>query len=175
MAIVSYGLSRWLEPDEQHLKIKRNNPVDYFSIDYQKKEMNEQGQLKSLLKARKLTHYKGDGTTHLEQPVMTLYNENGIPPWIIESEKGLLQADGENLLLQGKVKILRRGNAHVSPLTILTSELKVHLPDSMARTSKWTKIISANNQTTGIGMKLKFKTPIRLTLFSRVKGHYEVR
>ncbi len=175
LAIFSYGVSRWLEPDSQVLRRSGDNPVDYFSIDYQKKEMDEQGRLKSLLRADKLTHYANDGTTHLEKPVMTLYNENNIPPWIIESEKGLLQADGDNLLLQGKVKIQRRGNVHSSPLTILTSELKVHLPSSLARTSKWAKIVSSKNQTTGVGMKLKFKAPIRLTLFSHVKGRYEVR
>ncbi len=175
LAIFSYGVSRWLEPDKERLVGKRDNPVDYFSIDYQKKEMNEQGQLKSLLIANKLTHYAGDGTTHLEQPVMTLYNENNVPPWVIESEKGVLQADGDNLLLQGKVKIARKGNAAVAPLTILTSELKVHLPDSIATTKKWAKIISSSNQTTGVGMKLKFQTPIRLSLFSRVKGRYAVR
>jgi lipopolysaccharide export system protein LptC len=175
LAIFSYGISRWLEPDSPVLRSKRDNPIDYFSIDYQKKEMNEQGQLKNLLNASKLTHYAGDGTTHLEKPVMTLYNENNIPPWVIESEKGILQADGDNLLLQGKVKIQRRGNTHVSPLTILTSELNVYLPDSLAKTSKWAKITNAKNQTTGIGMKLKFKAPIRLTLLSQVKGRYEIR
>lgn len=175
LAVLSYALSRLIEPDEKRLLTQRDNPVDYFSIAYQKKEMNEQGQLKSLLLASKLTHYKGDGTTHLEQPVMTLYNENNIPPWVIKAEKGLLQADGDNLLLQGKVKIQRQGNAQLAPLTILTSELKVHLPSSAARTKKWAKIISSKNQTTGIGMKLKFKKPIKLSLFSHVKGRYEVR
>ncbi len=175
LAVLSYVLVRLNTPEQERVTVKRHNPVDYFSIDYQKKEMDEAGQPKSLLVAEKLTHYAGDGTTHLQHPVMTLYNNDNTAPWVIRSERGILQADGDNLLLQGKVKIQREARPAHDELIINTSELQVHLPTSFAKTTQWSEIISAANRTTGIGMRLTFKAPIKLTLLSHVKGYYEVR
>ncbi len=174
LALASWGIVQLTEEKEKTVFLAQKNSVDYFSFDYRKKELDENGRIKSLLVAREMKHYKDDGTIHLTQPVMTLYNQEGIPPWIIESESAVVEADGDNLLLQGKTVISRAAAKGKKSIKIITSELKVHLPTSYAETRKWSQIISPPDKTTGTGMKVIFKAPVKLTLLSRVKGRYEV-
>ncbi len=171
-------LSLWLtsisERDDTFVDtVHMQNGIDYFSNGYSKTEMDITGIPKSDLVADSMIHYSGDGTTHLEKPVMTLYNGD-LSPWVIQSESGILQENGEDLLLNGKVYINREAGKTSKPLTVNTSALRVRLPDNYAETDEWAEIISVSNRTTGIGMKVTFVEPIHLRLLSKVKGRYEV-
>ncbi len=176
--IAVVGLLSWwqvkiVERGEKKITVVAKNSVDYFSSGYSKKEMDDAGMEKNLLLADSMTHYSGDGTTHLDKPVMTLFN-NDIPPWVIRAESGILLADGENLLLNGKVYIHREASEVNKALTINTSDLRVKLPTNYAETDQWTEIISPPNRTIGTGMKVTFVEPIHLRLLSKIKGRYEV-
>jgi lipopolysaccharide export system protein LptC len=105
---------------------------------------------------------------------MYFYNENK-PPWIIESETGVLSKDGVKLQLNGKVKIIREIGESVRPLTVNTSNLMVNPKTSYAETKAWAELISPPHVTTGTGMKVTFKEPIHLELLSKVKGKYETK
>lgn len=145
---------------------------DYFSTGYTKLEMNAAGVQKNKLLTAKMTHYSDDGTTHMQQPVMFFYNPN-VPPWVIESETGILSADGKDLLLNGKVTVERAKAAGVRPLKINTANLKVKPETSYAETRERAELISPPNVTTGTGMKLVFVPPIHLELLAHVQGNYE--
>jgi lipopolysaccharide export system protein LptC len=147
---------------------------DYFSTGYTKWEMNELGRLKNKLLADKMIHYSDDGTTHMLNPVMFFHNEK-TPPWVVNSETGILSGDGKDLLLNGKVTIDRKKAEGVTPLTINTSELKVKPETSYAETDEWAELISPPNTTTGTGMKMTFAQPIHLQLLANVKGKYETK
>ncbi len=146
---------------------------DYFSKGYYKKEMDQQGLAISELTAEKLTHYNDDGTTHLEQPVMTLYSAKS-PSWVIKSTTGLLAADRDNLLLSGKVFINRQGTKKQKSFDINTSELRVKLSTNYAETDEWAEIIEGSSRTEGIGMNATFVEPIWIKFLSKVKGRYEI-
>ncbi len=147
---------------------------DYFSAGYTKWEMNEAGKPKNQLTADKMTHYSDDGTTHLDNPLMFFYSEK-TPPWIIKSTTGILSADGEDLLLNGKVSVERAKAPGIRQLIINTSNVKVKPETSYAETSEWAELISPPNRTTGIGMKLVFAEPVHLQLLANVKGKYETK
>jgi lipopolysaccharide export system protein LptC len=147
---------------------------DFFSTGYIKNEMDESGRLKNKLIADRMTHYSDDGTTHLENPLMYFYNEP-TPPWMVRSEKGVMSADGKNLILNGKVSVVREQSEGVKPVTINTSNVRVKPETSYAETDEWAELISAANRTTGIGMKLVFSEPVRVELMANVKGHYETK
>ncbi|MFZ9610559.1 MAG: LPS export ABC transporter periplasmic protein LptC [Methylococcales bacterium] len=156
--------------------------ADYFSKNYTKWEMNEFGLLKNKLIADQLTHYSDDATTHITAPVMFFYNEKptpwattSAPPWVVNSETGILSADGTDLHLNGKVNINREKAIGFSALTINTSELKVNPQTSYAETKEWAELISPPNITTGTGMKMNYSDPIHLELLAKVKGHYETK
>ena len=173
LVMATWFLADYFEEKESKKVAIADHTPDYFSSGYYKKEMDVSGKIKNELTADKMIHYGDDGTTHLENPVMTLYNPS-LPPWVIKSEQGVLAADGDNLLLSGKVFISRDGTKNRRPFKINTSELKVKLSVSYAETKQWAEIIDTPNRTEGVGMQATFKRPVKVKFLSRVKGRYEV-
>jgi lipopolysaccharide export system protein LptC len=147
--------------------------ADYFSKGYLRKDLNEQGQLKSELSAHNILHYSDDGTTHIDKPKLTLYNADlAIPPWVVKSEKGILSADGENLLLQGKVFIDRDAAKGSRQMNIRTSNLRVKPKMSYAEGDEWAELLSPPHRVEGKGIQMTFKKPIYIKLLSNVKSRY---
>lgn len=172
IAIISWGLVRFIDGDEGQRAAIPAHSADYFSKGYTKWEMNELGTLKNKLIADQVTHYSDDDTMHSINPVMFFYNEK-TPPWVVKAESGLLSSDGKDLLLNGKAIINRDKADGAKELTINTSNLRVKIETSYAETDEWAELVSPPNITTGIGMKMVFVTPVHLELLSNVKGKYE--
>lgn len=171
IAVLSWWLVRLAGLDEfNRIAVPAHSP-DYFSKDYTKWEMSKLGRPETTLSAAEVVHYSDDKTTHLIKPMMFFYNEK-TPPWVVQSESGIMSADGKDLLLNGKVYIDRAAGESVRELKIYTSTLKVKPEISYAETDSWAELISLPNWTTGIGMKLTFAEPIHLELLSSVKGNY---
>ena len=173
IAMLSWWLQQVYEQRQVELQVAENSP-DFFSSAYYKIEMDLEGLPKSELTADKMQHFKIDGSTHLQQPVMTLYSPNAAP-WVIRSDSGIMAADGDNLQLNGKALINREASKGAAALKINTSDLRVKLSTHYAETSAWADIISPPNQTSGTGMEVTFVSPIHLKLLSKVKGRYEIK
>jgi lipopolysaccharide export system protein LptC len=176
LAAMSWGLVELVriqyQTEEAALETAKHS-ADYFSKGYLRKDLNEQGQLKSELSAQSILHYSDDGTTHIDKPLLTLYNTDPtIPPWVVKSEAGILSADGENLLLQGKVFIDRANAKGSRQMNIKTSNLRVQPKISYAESSEWTELISPPHRTEGKGIQITFKKPIYIKLLSSVKSRY---
>ena len=92
LALLTWILAQRNEVDDVTLKIAENSP-DFFSSGYYKKQMDTKGRAKNELFAEKMQHYKSDGSTHLEKPFMTLYNQTGASPWVIKADFGIMAAD----------------------------------------------------------------------------------
>lgn len=178
LVLAVLGVSSWLLADffeqefqDSDVTLVAHSP-DYFSNGYYKKEMTTQGLLKNELTADKMIHYSDDGKTHLERPVMTLYNSD-TPPWVIKSEKGVLEADGDHLLLAGHVFISRDAKKKRRLFKINSLDLKVVLSTSYAETDQWAEVFDGVNKTEGVGMEAFFVEPVRIKFLSKVKGRYE--
>ncbi|MDD4913859.1 MAG: LPS export ABC transporter periplasmic protein LptC [Methylococcales bacterium] len=174
LALLSWGLVRWNEEGDVAVKIAENSP-DFFSTGYYKEQMNNEGLPENELLAETMQHYKFDGSTHLQKPVMTLYDSAGNAPWKIRADNGLMAADGENLQLIGQTSIHRDASKMNAELTINTYDLHVNLANNYAETAAWAEIISPPNVTSGTGMETIFVSPINLKLLSKVKGRYELK
>jgi lipopolysaccharide export system protein LptC len=174
IALMSWWLVKLTGLDEIYRAQVPAHSPDYFSKGYTKWEMNDLGTLKNKLLADEVIHYSDDGTTHILNPIMFFHNEK-TPPWVINSETGILSGDGKDLLLNGKVTISREKAKGVTQLTINTSVLKVKPETSYAETDERAELISPPNNTTGTGMKLTFVEPIHLQLLANVKGKYETK
>lgn len=159
---------------------KENNPIklsvhapNYFGSGYHKKEIMDNGQLKNELLADRIIHYSDEGATHLENPVIILYHPDK-PPWNIQSESAILQADKDRLQLLGQV-FIHKDNIHKNKrFEIKTSNLQIKLATSYAETKQWVEITDGSNKTEGVGLEVTFVTPIRIKLLSKVKGRYEI-
>ncbi len=174
VALASWRLIQLNQEPEVVAKTAENSP-DFFSLGYNKRETDAEGLVKNELFADKMQHFKADGSTKLDKPVMSLFNANGVPPWIIKSDSGVMAADGDNLQLNGQAIISRAASENTRALTINTSDLRVKLNSNYAETDKWAEIISPPHKTTGEGMQVTFVSPIHLKLLSKVKGYYEFK
>ena len=172
LAIVSSLLAKWLVNEDVERREAVAHSADFFSVGYQKWQMNEQGGLGSHLTANKMAHYSDDGTTQLENPLMFFYNAPN-PAWQIHSETGELSKSGDTLLLNGKVEIERAASSQGRELIIHTSNLTVSPQTSFAETNEFTELRSGNNITTGLGMKVTFSSPVHLELLAKVHGNYD--
>ncbi len=181
LVLLVLGLSSWLvayfleEKQSTEYSAIDHSP-DYFSVNYLKKETDQNGWLKNELFADKMVHYGDDGTTHLTRPVMTLYNAKhnlDLAPWLITAETGLLEADNEHLLLMGQVFIGREKTKKHNMFKINTSELMVTLSINFAETTEWAELLDGLNRTEGIGFEATFTDPVWINFLSKVKGRYE--
>lgn len=172
-ALLTWWLVQINEQQEAQSKVTDNSP-DFMSTGYYKKEMTIEGLPKSELSAASLQHYKTDGSSHLEKPLMTLFNPNQMP-WLIKADSGIMAADGDHLQLNGVVYIHREASTSAAALTVNTSDLRVKLSSHYADTAAWAEIISPPNRSEGNGMEATFVSPIHLKLLSKVKGRYEIK
>ena len=174
-AVVSF---LWAELIKQHINTTSRMAVahsaDYFSVGYEKWQMDEKGHLDTQLTANKMTHYSDNKTIVLENPAMIF--ENDAPaPWKIRAQTGEIPTNSDLILLNGTVFIDRAGNAKERELAIETSNLTVTPKTHFAQTKEWTQLRSGKNITTGLGMKTTFNAPIHLELLAKVHGKYETK
>jgi lipopolysaccharide export system protein LptC len=176
LAAISWGLVELFRVEYQADETIHEAPkhsADYFSTGYLRKDLDKQGHIKSQLSAQSILHYSDDGITHIDKPMLTLYNtDHSVPPWVIKSDKGILSADGENLLLQGQVLIARAKAAGIQAVTINTSDLQVKPRISYAQSDKWAQLLSPPHRIEGKGIQMIFKKPIHIKLLSNVKSRY---
>ena len=166
LAVVSFI---WAELLKQNTNTTSRSAVehsaDYFSVGYQKWQMNEKGLLDSQLAANKMTHYSDNKTIILENPVM-IFENNTTSPWKIRAQTGEIPTNSDVISLNGAVFIERPGNVKERALAIETSNLTVSPQTHFAQTKEWTALRSGKNITTGLGMKATFNAPIHLELLS---------
>lgn len=144
---------------------------DFFSTGYTKIELNEQGQYKNKIVASRLTHFPGDDSYQLENPVMSTYDDDQLD-WKLSAKKGWLSADNNDLLLRGDVVVTRRQSADSRAIRLNTSNLLFKPKQNYAETDDKVVIIMPPHVTEGVGMQLYFKQPIHLKLLTNVKGKY---
>jgi lipopolysaccharide export system protein LptC len=174
VAILSWGFVKLTEVDIEEHFFSQKHSADYFSNNYTKWEMSDTGSLKSKLTTENLIHYSDDKTLHTLNPVMIFYNETS-SPWVIKAQSGILSADGKDLQLNGNVIIDRAKAEGVTAITLKTRNVKVNPETSYAQTDEFAELISQDNTTTGIGMKMTYIKPVHLELLANVKGKYETK
>ncbi len=175
LAVVSFLWAELLKPNANTAsRVAVAHSADYFSVGYQKWQMDETGRLDTELTANKMTHYSDNKTIILDNPVMTFDND-APAPWTIHAQTGEIQTNANPILLQGTVFIERVAHEKERELAIETANLTVIPQTHFAQTTEWTQLRSGKNMTTGFGMKATFNAPIHLELLAKVHGKYETK
>lgn len=116
------------------------------------------GQLKERLESRYAEHYDQLEMTELEQPIITVNDEQGRPNWRITGEKGVIN-QGDNAILRTQVKIdnLQPGS---TVERIRTEYLELDLTNQQVRTNLKVEMDGPEFHNQGVGFKgqLKQKT-----------------
>jgi len=161
-------------PERETIKVPRQTThiLDYFSVNYQKVQMDEQGLPHDKLIADYVEHFSDNGETHLRSPVMTLYKQ-ATPPWVTHSEKGVISKDADKIFLNGRVYINRKAAFNVREVHIKTSNLRIEPKRDYAETSEWAELITELDTMSGIGMRLFYQEPLYIELLAQVRGRHD--
>jgi len=108
-AAFSFWLQMGIEdrPQREDDPRARHDP-DYYIENFTTTGMDETGHPAYILKAERLVHYPDDNTALLDKPCVTQYKP-GEPPTHTCAESGWVSPDGDEVLLDGNVRVVQEG------------------------------------------------------------------
>jgi len=172
LALGVWAIQQMQERADQQV-VQQGRSPEYFVENLKLTSLDKAGIPRRVLRARRVMHYDDDGTTELEQPHLTVYDPQK-PPWQISSAGGWVSAQGDLVLLEGDVVIVRQEGPGNRPLRILTESLRVRPNDDYAETDQFVQVFSRNDWLESEGAKVWLAQPVRIKFLSKVRGRYEV-
>lgn len=174
--LVAAGVSGWvlrsLESDDPEAVWRVPGEPDSYMEHFVTVEMDDAGKPKRRLEADYMA-FRPDGTTELSNPYYVFHLAEG-EPWHVRSEHGRISADGEVVLLPGRVDIWRNDDSGTRALDIRTTDLKV-LPESgYGETGETVTIRTPMSTSKGVGMRA-WLDERRIELLSEVRTHVDGR
>lgn len=167
------GASWWaltiIDPDRRPIFTESKEGPDHFMEQFTSTTLNEAGIPVHQLKAISLTHYPNQRHSELEDPVMTFFREDN-SKWVASAKEGRILDDGEEVFLQGDVKINQPGDDS-SRITIVTRDLHILPNEDFAETPNTVVMQQKENTITAIGMQAHFGHGV-VDLLSEVRGWY---
>ncbi|MCW8827906.1 MAG: LPS export ABC transporter periplasmic protein LptC [Gammaproteobacteria bacterium] len=167
-ALTSWLSGRSKAPSPQQGETAQQQP-DYFLHGLSATVTDRQGKPSHRLLADSLFHYPQKNVTELEQPDITVFGGNN-NHWQARAEQGTLQGEGEQILLQGDVRLNQHGEQR---LDLHTEWLHIDINRHYAETDAAVLLTSPAARVEGIGMQAYGKEQ-RLQLLSAVRGYYEI-
>lgn len=154
------ALSFWLDavvktanpPDT----VRRHDP-DFIVDNFVASQTGTDGQLKHTLRARRMTHYLDDDSSHLEAPRLVHFTPKGLEV-TAQSDSAQMSSDGATIQLTGNVRLTRAPVANQSELVLLTESLVVTPDKSFARTDQPVVIQNATSRTDAVGLEFDYNT-----------------
>lgn len=144
---------------------------DFWATEFTTTALDVAGVPSYQLTARKVVHFRDDGSSELDHPDYVRHrNDQG--PVTITARSGWNNEDGSQMLLVGDVVIVNASNNQTDDVTARMDELLLYPQDDFAETSSPVEIVSSTGVTTGIGMHVNSRTGT-LVLLSNVRGIYE--
>lgn len=155
-------------PDEPDVPpIARARTPDYVVSRLDAVETDEGGRPSRLMVARQLRQYVDEDLAELDQPRLTIIQDDA-PPWLAESSRGLLLSGGDEVRLDEDVR-LHRAAAPSGPAVLLTtSELTIWPKRKYAQGDRPVRIDSDGDWVTAEGMRLWYSLPRHAELEGRV-------
>lgn len=167
------GASWWaltiIDPDRRPLFTTSKEGPDHFMEDFTSTTLSKTGLPLHQLKAVRLTHYPNARHSELQDPVMTFFKKD-YSTWVASAKEGRILDDGEEVFLQGDVKI-RRPNQTASVITIVTRDLHILPNIDFAETPNSVVMQQNDNTVTAVGMQAHFGQG-EVDLLSEVRGWY---
>jgi len=105
--------------------LNRHDP-DYYIENFTATGMNELGQRVYVLEAERMAHFPDDDSALLDKPHLIEYNE-GAAPRHTYSNSGWLSGGGNELLMNGNVKIVQEAGFGNPGGTLRTKKMKIQL------------------------------------------------
>ena len=151
------GLTVWLNALVQAPSARadgsfRHDP-DLMVENFNARKLDENGQVRYTLAARKMVHYPDDDSAHLESVTLEAF-EPRQPKMTVTADHGRLEQGGDRVLIEGNVLIVREADANGGQTRLSTDKLLV-LPDAgIARTSSDVVLENSSGRADARGLEL---------------------
>ncbi|MEN8170258.1 MAG: LPS export ABC transporter periplasmic protein LptC [Pseudomonadota bacterium] len=155
---------------DRHLTPAGPVQQDYYLNDVTITALNEQGQPQHRLQAKQLSHFTDSEQTRLQHPELVVFKQNNIE-WRIVADRGEMNPQQDEVLLQGKVQLSQPSSD--KPLQLTTEALRIQPKQGRANTDQPVTLIQADQRIDAVGLEVEQKSQ-RLRLLSQVRGHYEI-
>jgi lipopolysaccharide export system protein LptC len=134
--------------------------------------MDAHGRPARRLWAERLRHYPDDGSMELERPRLELPRADG-PPWRAAAASGWLNRDGDEVLLERRVRLYRAATDSAPPMLLRTSELLVLPRQDYAETGRFAEIETGRDWLTAQqGLRLWYGNERRVKLYGRLRARF---
>ncbi|MBK1643500.1 LPS export ABC transporter periplasmic protein LptC [Thiocapsa imhoffii] len=156
-------LSWWLldpETSDPPSEEQARRLPDYIVTAFTALETDEAGRPKRRLVADELRQFVAEDLSELDQPRITLYQENG-EPWQARAATGLILPGGEEIQLEGNVELERDGNATDRATHLETELLRIFHTRGFAETDRAIQVSSEQDRLIATGMRLWYDDPVR--------------
>jgi lipopolysaccharide export system protein LptC len=162
------------EPEPVAVAAGGARTVDYAIKGLEVTRMTPAGIPAHRLYAPNLRHYVDDGTSAIDEPRLTVF-QDAAPPWEIRARDALVSTDGELVLLRGEVLIEREAGADNRPVRLVTRELRVQPRQDYAETDAAVRVDSDPDWLEAVGMQAWLRPPSRLKFLSQVNAYHVPR
>lgn len=167
----SYWLNQQVLPLPPVPDYKGRHDPDYVVEKFSAVTLGVNGSPRYMVSAQKMEHFPDDDTTHLVEPRVTApYRDK--PPVHIRAARGKVSRNGDEIIMQDEVQLLREASALSGEMKINTSYLRVLPDEETADTDKLVTITGDGGVTSAVGMKLDAAART-IKLLSRVRSQYE--
>lgn len=147
----------------------RHDP-DAIMENFSSTTMNQQGQPRFLLSAKKMTHYPDHDTTELDLPDFTTLNADA-PPVHMKGLHGNVSSRGDEVIFRDSVTVVRDAAGEQSAKTLRTEYLRVLPNQDRADTDKPVTLLDDNNTVHAVGLEMDNKMHL-LKLLSQVRSEH---
>lgn len=141
---------------------------DYAMTDFTMTIMDINGEPARIIKGDEMAHFPHNDSTEIINPV-TQFLKPGQDTWVISSEHGHTEGEGDTILLTGNVII---SNKDDPAFNMLTEELTLDTQFNTAYTEQPVTIHSPQGVTESVGLHAALDDET-INLHSRVKGQYD--
>ncbi len=146
---------------------------DYVVENFAAMTFDAEGQPKYRLSARKMVHYMDDDSTELEHPRFERA-DGSAPPVKVQSERGLISAEGQDVYFIGSVRVQRPAGQGQAETDMRADYIRV-MPDAdIMRTDKPVVLRQGTSVIEAAGLKIDGDARV-LQLKGRVRATYDKR
>ncbi len=166
----TYWLDQQAQPNPDTAISKPRHDPDAVVDGFSATNLNKAGTPGFILHADKMLHFSDDDSTDLDEPHITLLDENNLPLYA-SAKTGNISSKGNEIVLSEGVAVQRGANHGKNVMNLKTEYLRVFPEQGLMVTDKAIELTEADSIVTAVGLQLNNNSRT-LQLQSRVTTKY---
>jgi LPS export ABC transporter protein LptC len=171
LLILAVGGSWYLIPDPLPSPREPSRQSDYYFVEFDRKQMDQQGKISSVFRAERIDHYPADKMSELVQPRAITYSP-AQPPWFIRADSAT-QWEAENqLTLRGDVVANQRYQGENRFTLIESEQLQMIMEKKLLTTRRPITFTTEHSSSTATGANASLDSG-RIILLKNAASHFD--